>query len=54
LRYEFEKPVKVGEEYEVEIEEIATGGDGVARIKDWSSPSLEQRRGRRCAIAERT
>ncbi len=33
-RFEFlPKPVKVGEEYEVTIEDIARRGDGVARIK---------------------
>ena len=27
------KPVKIGEEYEVTIEDVARRGDGVARIK---------------------
>lgn len=30
-----EKPVKVGEEYDVEITEIGSRGDGIARIKNF-------------------
>jgi predicted RNA-binding protein with TRAM domain len=29
------KPVKVGEEYDVEITEIGSKGDGIARIKNF-------------------
>ncbi|MCD6371391.1 MAG: TRAM domain-containing protein [Candidatus Aenigmarchaeota archaeon] len=29
------KPVKVGEEYDVEISEIGSKGDGIARIKNF-------------------
>lgn len=29
------KPVKVGEEYDVEIKEIGSKGDGIARIKNF-------------------
>jgi len=29
------KPVKVGEEYDVEINEVGSKGDGIARIKNF-------------------
>jgi predicted RNA-binding protein with TRAM domain len=29
------KPVKVGEEYDVEISEVGTRGDGIARVKNF-------------------
>jgi predicted RNA-binding protein with TRAM domain len=29
------KPVKVGEEYDVEINEVGSRGDGIARIKNF-------------------
>ena len=29
------KPVKVGEEYDVEIKEVGSKGDGIARIKNF-------------------
>jgi len=32
---EFPKPVKVGEEYDVEINEVGSKGDGIARIKNF-------------------
>jgi len=31
----FHKPVKVGEEYDVEISETGSKGDGIARIKNF-------------------
>ncbi len=34
-REDFPKPVKVGEEYEVEINEVGTRGDGIARVKNF-------------------
>ena len=34
-RYDLPKPVKVGEEYDVEILETGSKGDGVARIKNF-------------------
>jgi len=33
--FEFEKPVKVGEEYDVEIKEVGSRGDGIARVKNF-------------------
>ena len=34
-RYDLPKPVKVGEEYDVEISEVGSRGDGIARIKNF-------------------
>jgi predicted RNA-binding protein with TRAM domain len=34
-RVEIPKPVKVGEEYDVEINEVGSRGDGIARIKNF-------------------
>ena len=34
-RIDIPKPVKVGEEYDVEINEIGSRGDGIARIKNF-------------------
>ncbi len=34
-RYDLPKPVKVGEEYDVEIKEVGSKGDGIARIKNF-------------------
>lgn len=34
-RYDLPKPVKVGDEYEVEIKEVGSKGDGIARIKNF-------------------
>ncbi|MCS7106181.1 MAG: TRAM domain-containing protein [Candidatus Aenigmarchaeota archaeon] len=31
----FPKPIKVGEEYDVEIKEVGSKGDGIARIKNF-------------------
>ena len=35
FRARIPKPVKVGEEYEVEIKETGSKGDGIARIKNF-------------------
>ncbi len=34
-RSDIPKPVKVGEEYEVEISEVGSRGDGIARVKNF-------------------
>lgn len=34
-RFEVPKPVKVGEEYDVEINEVGSKGDGIARVKNF-------------------
>lgn len=33
--YDLPKPVKVGEEYDVEIAEVGSKGDGIARVKNF-------------------
>jgi len=33
--YDLPKPVKVGEEYDVEISEVGSKGDGIARVKNF-------------------
>jgi predicted RNA-binding protein with TRAM domain len=34
-RMDIPKPVKVGEEYDVEISEVGSKGDGIARVKNF-------------------
>ena len=34
-RIDLPKPVKVGEEYDVEINEVGSKGDGIARVKNF-------------------
>ncbi len=34
-RVDLPKPIKVGEEYDVEINEVGSRGDGIARIKNF-------------------
>jgi predicted RNA-binding protein with TRAM domain len=34
-RIDLPKPIKVGEEYDVEINEVGSKGDGIARIKNF-------------------
>ncbi|MEM5766449.1 MAG: TRAM domain-containing protein [Candidatus Aenigmatarchaeota archaeon] len=34
-RVDIPKPVKIGEEYEVDINEVGSKGDGIARIKNF-------------------
>jgi predicted RNA-binding protein with TRAM domain len=34
-RVDLPKPIKVGEEYDVEINEVGSKGDGIARIKNF-------------------
>jgi predicted RNA-binding protein with TRAM domain len=34
-RVDIPKPIKVGEEYDVEINEVGSRGDGIARIKNF-------------------
>jgi predicted RNA-binding protein with TRAM domain len=46
----FEKPVKVGEEYEVEIKETGTKGDGIARVKNFVVFVANGKKGDKCKI----
>lgn len=47
---EFEKPVKIGEEYEVEIKEEGSKGDGIARVKNFVIFVANAKKGDKCKI----
>lgn len=44
------KPVKVGEEYDVEIKEVGSRGDGIARIKNFVVFVPNTKEGEKCRI----
>jgi len=46
----FEKPVKVGEEYDVEIKEVGSRGDGIARVKNFVIFVANTKKGEKCKI----
>ena len=46
----FEKPVKIGEEYDVEIKEVGSRGDGIARIKNFVIFVANTKKGEKCKI----
>lgn len=46
----FEKPVKVGEEYDVEIKEVGSRGDGIARVKNFVIFVSNTKKGEKCRI----
>jgi predicted RNA-binding protein with TRAM domain len=46
----FEKPVKVGEEYDVEIKETGSKGDGIARVKNFVVFVANAKKGDKCKI----
>ncbi len=46
----FEKPVKVGEEYDVEIKEEGSKGDGIARVKNFVIFVANAKKGDKCKI----
>jgi predicted RNA-binding protein with TRAM domain len=46
----FEKPVKVGEEYDVEIKEVGSRGDGIARVKNFVIFVANTKKGDKCKI----
>ena len=46
----FEKPVKVGEEYDVEIKETGSKGDGIARVKNFVVFVANGKKGDKCKI----
>jgi len=46
----FEKPVKVGEEYDVEIKEVGSRGDGIARVKNFVIFVPNTKKGEKCKI----
>lgn len=47
---EFEKPVKIGEEYDVEIKEEGSRGDGIARVKNFVIFVANAKKGDKCKI----
>ncbi len=47
---DFEKPVKVGETYEVEIKEVGSKGDGIARVKNFVVFVANAKKGEKCTI----
>jgi predicted RNA-binding protein with TRAM domain len=46
----FEKPVKVGETYDVEIKETGSKGDGIARVKNFVVFVANGKKGDKCKI----
>jgi len=46
----FEKPVKIGEKYDVEIKEVGSKGDGIARIKNFVVFVANTKQGEKCKI----
>jgi len=46
----FEKPVKVGETYDVEINETGSKGDGIARVKNFVVFVANAKKGEKCKI----
>ncbi len=47
---DFPKPVNEGEEYDVEISEVGTKGDGIARVKNFVIFVPESKQGEKCRI----
>jgi predicted RNA-binding protein with TRAM domain len=46
----FEKPVKAGEEYDVEIKETGSKGDGIARVKNFVVFVANSKKDEKCRI----
>jgi predicted RNA-binding protein with TRAM domain len=46
----FEKPVKIGETYDVEIKEVGSRGDGIARVKNFVIFVPNTKKGEKCKI----
>ena len=46
----FEKPVKIGEKYDVEINEVGSKGDGIARVKNFVVFVADTKKGDKCKI----
>jgi predicted RNA-binding protein with TRAM domain len=49
-RVSLPKPIKVGEEYDVEINEVGSRGDGIARIKNFVVFVADTRKGEKAHI----
>ena len=50
FRGDFEKPVKLGETYDVEINEVGSRGDGIARVKNFVVFVSDTKKGDKCKI----
>ncbi|HLC39745.1 MAG TPA: TRAM domain-containing protein [archaeon] len=48
--YDMPKPVKPGEEYDVEISEVGSKGDGIARVKNFVVFVAGVKQGEKCKI----
>jgi len=46
----FEKPVKIGEEYDIEIKEVGSRGDGIARVKNFVIFVPDTKKGDKCKV----
>ncbi len=46
----FEKPVNVGEEYDVEITQVGSKGDGIARVKNFVIFIPNTKQGEKCKV----
>jgi len=46
----FEKPINVGEEYDVEITQVGSKGDGIARVKNFVIFVANTKQGEKCKI----
>lgn len=49
-RDDFPKPVNEGEEYDIEITEVGTKGDGIARVKNFVIFVPDSKQGEKCRI----
>jgi len=49
-RDDFPKPVNEGEEYDVEINEVGTKGDGIARVKNFVIFVANTKEGEKCRV----
>ncbi len=48
--YDVPKPIKVGEEYDIEINEVGSKGDGIARIKNFVVFITDSKKGEKVRI----
>jgi len=49
-RRDFPKPINEGDEYDVEINEVGTKGDGIARVKNFVIFVADTKEGEKCRI----
>ena len=48
--YDVPKPIKEGEEYDIEINEVGSKGDGIARIKNFVVFVTGAKQGEKCRV----